>query len=304
MDLLRDIALFVEVVKAGNFTRAAAQLDMPASTLSRRIAGLEQEIGLRLLNRTTRRVEVTDAGAAYFARCAHLVEEALIAHEDIAAAVNAIKGTLRLACPVDFAQNYLPGPLAEFTRQHPQVDVELDLSSRVVDLAAGQYDAALRLGPLPDSNLVARHIVDLQAALYAAPGYLRDAPKLATPDDLVNHACLRLRTHAGMAPWPLLPTSAKARGAVVVPELPPGKYRADNTGLLRRLALAGAGITAIDTTLVAEDVAAGRLQRVLPKWRIVPVPLHLLTPSRLVPARVRTFATFLANHLNRAAPTP
>lgn len=296
MNLLRDIALFVEVAKTGSFTRAAAQLDMPASTLSRRISVLEKEIGLRLFNRTTRRVGLTDVGTTYFARCQHLVEEARIAHEDIGEAVNTAKGTLRLACPVDFARQYLPPILSSFCREHPLVDVELELSSRVDDVASGRYDAALRLGPLPDSNLIAHHLVDLHVTLFAAPAYLRQSPKLEHPDDLSKHECLRFFSDGGVAPWPLL-EEGDLKGTPLLPKLPAGRFRANNNGLLHRLAIEGNGIATLELALAQDDVAAGRLVRVLPAWRIVPVPLHLLTPSRLVPARVRLFVEYVAKSL-------
>lgn len=193
VDPLRDMALFVEVVRTRSFTAAASNLDMPASTLSRRIAALERSLGLTLLTRTTRRVDVTHAGADYFARCAHLVEEARAAHEQVRQDAATATGTLRLSCTPDFATLYLPPVLEAFTRQHPAVGVELHLSPRIVDLASEQLDAAIRIGRLPDSALVARRLGSLTRKLFAAPAYLQTAGMPTSPAELPQHICVRLQ---------------------------------------------------------------------------------------------------------------
>lgn len=291
--LLRDIALFVEVVNARSFTRAAEHLEMPTSTLSRRTSQLERQIGLRLLNRSTRRVEVTDAGAAYFAKCAHLVEAARVAHEEVMGAQQRVQGTLRITCSADFANHYLPGLLASFVQQHPQVRIDLDLSSRVVDLVSENIDLALRLGPLADSSLVARKVGELHSALYASPDYLRRAGRLRTPADLSAHRCLRRRGAAVDSTWRLVPSKpsrspagAKAVGQDVVVD---GPFVVSSVTMIRKLAVEAAGIGVIDDGMARADVEAGNLVRVLPAWRMPPVELHALTPSRLMPVRVRTF---------------
>ena len=295
MQLLRDIALFVEVVNTKSFTLAADHLDMPASTLSRRISLLEQSIGLRLLNRTTRRVEVTDAGAAYYAKCVHLVEEARVAHEDLVDNAVRAKGTLRLSCSHDFATHYLPEVLADFTRSHSGLSIELDLSSRRVDLVAENFDAALRLGKLPDSTLVARKLGALQSGLYAAPVYLRDAPPLREPADLAQHMCIRMNNSEKGSVWTLYGTDDSTPQRIPVQ----GRFCMAGMSLIRQLVLRGGGIGVIDEQLANDDKAAGRLLRVLPDWNLAPTPLHLLTPSRLMPARVRLFGDFLAERLAR-----
>ena len=307
MNLLRDIALFVEVVNTRSFSRAAPNLNMPPSTLSRRISGLEQEIGLRLLNRTTRKVEVTEAGAAYFGRCAHLVDEARVAHEDLAETVNVGRGTLRLSCTADFACVYLPDILTDFTRMYPAINVDLDLSSRFADLISEGLDGALRIGKLSDSALVARRIGSLHLGLYASPAYLEHAPALFRPKDLAKHVCIRLSSTERGSNWQLHrigPTLERTRDAAPESVKVEGRFSVSSVFMIRELTLRGAGIGVIDHRLAQASVESGELVHVRAQWCLAPAPLHLLTPSRLMPARVRLFREFLTERLKATNPAP
>lgn len=297
MQLLRDIELFVEVVQARSFSRAAQRLGLPTSTVSRRIALMERTLGLQLLHRTTRRVEVTEAGAAYHARCAPLIEEARAAHENLQEDALQPKGTLRLACTPDFASWYLPDVLVRFARAHPEVDIELDLSSRRVDLHTEPVDAALRIGPLPDSALVARRVGSLRRQLFAAPGYLQALGEPEHPADLAQHAGIRLQPGSPHAQWALV---CERTGAPAEPVQSRSRFVAGSLSMARELALRGAGIAALDVRCAAPDVGLGRLVRVLPGWALEPVPLHLVCASRLMPARVRAFAQVLQAELGLA----
>lgn len=299
MDLLRDMALFVEVVRTRRFTTAADNLGMPASTLSRRIAGLERSLGLTLLTRTTRRVDVTDVGADYFARCAHLVEEARVAHEQIRCGAQRASGTLRLSCTPDFATFYLPPVLEAFTRQHPDVKVELDLSPRVVDLYGEQLDAAVRIGALPDSTLVARRLGSLRRGLFSAPSYLEISGVPRSPHDLASHMCVRLQAGEPGRVWQLTPTAGSGGGTQRVDV--GGRFAAGSVSMVRALVLRGAGIGAIDRLIARDDLAHGRLVAVLPDWELASAPIHLLTVSRFMPARVRLFGDLLSEELARLA---
>ena len=292
MHLLRDIELFVEVAKARSFSKAAQHLEIPTSTLSRRISAMEHALGLRLLNRTTRKVEVTEAGATYFARCAHLVEEARVAHENLSASALIPSGTLRLACTPDFAALYLPDVLIAFAKAHPAVEVELDLSSRRLDLTSENIDAALRIGELPDSGLVSRRLGWLQHRLYAAPAYLRMHGRPQSPQELAQHAGIRIRSGSGGAQWRLV----DAQGGTATTRIP-SRFVAGSVAMARELALRGAGIAALDRRAVEEDLRTGRLETVLSGWPLAPVPLHLVSASRLLPARVRAFSDLLAQSL-------
>jgi DNA-binding transcriptional LysR family regulator len=294
--LLRDMALFVEVAQTKSFSKAALRLEMPASTLSRRIAGMERAVGLRLLNRTTRRVDLSEAGAAYFARCLPLVEEARIAHEQLVETTTVARGVLRLTCSADFATLYLPRLLVEFTQMHPQVSVELDLNPQLVDLATERFDAALRIGTLRDSTLVARPVGQLQLGLFAAPSYLSLAAAPREPEDLARHVCIRMRADEPSSTWRLGRDGAPEAGRSVTVT---GRFVAGGVAMVRELTLLGSGIGAIDKFMAAVDVAAGRLVPVLPGWHLPGSTLTLLTPSRLMPARVRLFGDFLELKMRR-----
>lgn len=164
MELLNDMALFVEVVKARGFRHAAEAVGMPNSTVSRRISGLEKAIGLRLLHRTTRKIELTEAGQIYFERCKRIVDEARLAHEQLGEMLAQPSGVLRASLPVDFANIYLAPLIAEFARRYPGISFDFDLTPRLVDLVSEPFDVAIRMGQPPDSNLIARQLANLHAS--------------------------------------------------------------------------------------------------------------------------------------------
>lgn len=298
MQLMRDVELFVEVVSSRSFTRAAERLDMPMSTLSRRITSMEKELGVRLLNRTTRKVEPTEAGANYFKRCAHLIQEVRLAHESLSELAHRVRGTLRLSCTADFATLYLPDALVAFAKANPEVCVELELSSRRVDLVSEHVDAALRIGPLVDSGLIARRIGTLHSWLVASPEYLRHHPSPQAPADLDAHAVVRLQGHSPGPAWKLNPVEGPG------PEVPveaPSRFAAGSMVMARELVLRGAGIGLIDARLAAQDIKTGVLRRVLPHWQGPLTPIHLVTASRLWPARLSRFADELVRQLGQSS---
>lgn len=293
--LLSDIALFIEVVNAKSFTKAAERLDMPASTLSRRISTLEAMIGFRLLNRTTRKVEVTEEGAAYFRRCKHLVEEANLAHEEISDTIHVASGILRLACTPDFANLYLAQVLTQFSRENPAVSVELSLSSQLEDLLTNHLDLAIRMGPLRDSSLVARFLGTLKQGLYASPGFLKTLKRpIETPLDLSNVECIRLTSSESGSTWSMSPvnSSIEAKQKIKVQ----GRFVSGGPNLACQLAIQGCGVGLMDQNLASAYVQSGQLLRVLPDWKLTEVQVQALTTSRLIPARVRRFT----EHLSRA----
>ncbi len=291
LSALHDMTLFVEVARAKNFSAAGRHLDVPVATLSRRIAAMEREFGVRLFDRTTRRVELTEAGARYFERCAHLADEARLAQEALRETATRPSGHLRVSMPVDLGV-YVIGPLLpEFARQFPGITLDLDLSSRNTDLVGDHLDVAIRLGEVKGDLLVARRIGGAGRALFASPTYLDLRGTPAHPDDLAGHEGLLLRAPRMQARWTL------ERDGVAVDVTMRGRVMANNHGLLRVLAERGLGIAALTPDLVRDALASGRLVRVLPHWAMVPLPVHAVTASRLQPASVKAFVAFLADRL-------
>jgi DNA-binding transcriptional LysR family regulator len=291
VELLRDMALFVEVARKRSFSRAAEALGMATSSLSRRISELERRIGLRLLNRTTRRIELTPAGTLYYERSRRIVDEARIAHEQLAAEGEDPRGTLRVTMPADFGLAFLAPLLDEFARRYPGISFDFDLSPGTVDLVSGSVDVAIRTGALPDTGLIARRIANVSRHLYAAPAYLAKAGEPAGPSDLTRHECVHIASPGRAATWTLI------RGKKKVEVTVGGRFACNNVGMIRELAALGLGIAMLPERIVRSEVAAGRLRRVLRDWGIPPHPVSALTATRLLPARTRVFLDFLAAKL-------
>ncbi|MEO6918746.1 MAG: LysR substrate-binding domain-containing protein [Collimonas sp.] len=292
MELLANMELFVAVAKAKGFRRAAEILEMPNSTLSRRIADLERLVGVRLFHRTTRKVELTEAGQAYFRRCEGIVAEAHIAHEALLERAEQPSGVLRVSMPVDLAIYYLAPALKEFGERYPLIDFELDLTPRRIDLVADGFDCAIRMGEpvsMP-ASLIAKPIGLLPRHLCASATYLAGAPPLRHPRDLAEHQCLLIQAPLRQqAQWTLISETETITVAAK------GRYAMNNVGLSRMMAILGMGVAVSAGRETPEDIAAG-LQCVLPGWRFAPIPVYAVIESRLIPSRVRLFI----NHINES----
>jgi len=292
---------FVEVAKTCNFGRAAASLGVPKSTVSRQVAELERSLGLRLLSRTTRRVELTDAGRLYFERCQRIVAEAQVAHEELQKLVETPSGPLRVNMPADFGTDFLAEAFMEFSQRYPEVTFYLDLASpEHAGRVFQRCDIAIEIGELPDSSQIARLLGLLPAYLYASPEYLQRHGAPQHPDDLSRHECLEFRADDGkVTRWPL------SRGDERL-EITPGKrFSVNSVAMVRSLASLGAGIAILaPARSVRQDVAQRRLQRVLPGWQAGPFPVYAVTDTRLLPAKTRIFIEFLMERLRdgRLAP--
>jgi DNA-binding transcriptional LysR family regulator len=293
-----DLLIFARVAEAGSFSRAAERIGLPKSTVSRRIAGLEERLGERLMLRTTRRLTLTEFGR-------QLLEHG----RQVAAEVDAAKalgehrqarpsGRLRVSMPSDFAILLLADMLAAFSALHPAVSLELDLTPRRVDLLGENFDLAVRMGDLPDDALLAaRRIATFAGGLYAAPAYLAERGDPATPDDLLRHDALRLfRRDGEVAPWTLRRGDSEWQGT------PPGRMAANSPELLIGLARAGAGIAAVPDVFAAPAVGRGELRRVLPDWCLPSHAAWAVFPGRrLMPAKTRAFIEMLEAALGRVA---
>jgi DNA-binding transcriptional LysR family regulator len=297
MDVLNYMRLFVEVARHKSFRGAADVLGIPNSTLSRNIAELEKAIGLKLLNRSTRRVELTEAGESYFKRCEGIVQEALIAHESLLDLAERPMGMLRVSLTSSFAVGYLAPILNEFASEYPLITFDFDVSPRVVDLQAEPYDLAIRMGPAPTapSSLVVRQIASMPRYLYASPEYLRRSPPLNHANDLVRHVlCGRPVNSRMIDMWRTL-----HRGDETVAVNVDARYGTNNAAVAMSLAVGGLCIAALDPQMACLEVKMGCLQRVLPDWQMDPVLVHAVTDTHQLPARTRLFIDFLKKRLGQ-----
>lgn len=281
-------------MRAKSFRQAALALNMPNSTLSRRISALEKTIGLRLLYRTTRKVEPTEAGQLYYERCKRIMGEVRLAHEQLDDMLTLPSGLLRLSLPADFAAGPLAPILSEFAEQYPGITFDLDLTPRRADLVSEPVDAAIRMGFQPDSNLIARQIGTVSASLYASPRYLERFGEPMQPEDLSSHECIRMNVAAMATSWTLINGDAKTTVAV------DGKFLINSMGMIRSLAIHGAGIARLPDMLAKDELAKGSLQRILPDWKGAATPVYVLTETRMLPAKTQRFIEFLQLHCQRA----
>lgn len=293
---LADLRAFCLVADVGSITSAARTLGETKGSVSRRITRLERALGVMLLRRSPRRVEPTEDGAAYRSRAGkalELLEDADAALKDTSAAPS---GHLRVTAPIDLGATLLAPVVTAFVTAYPAVTVEMVLTEQVLDFDGHQIDVAFRAAAsLPDSSLVAHRLLDLAVGLYASPGYLAGAEAPAHPDALVDHRLLLHRSANVQGTLNLQPA-----GGSVVPVRVRGSIVASDFSFLRAAALAGGGIAPLPTFLVLDDVAAGRLLRVLPTYGTVGTPLFLLTQGARFPSpKVRAFRTFVTEMLKR-----
>ncbi|MEO8849650.1 MAG: LysR family transcriptional regulator [Casimicrobiaceae bacterium] len=286
-----DLLVFARVVDTGSFSAAALQLGLPKSSVSRRIAALETQLGERLLLRTTRKLTVTDFGYAVLEHARHVADE-VAATTSLAQSLHVEPGgRLRVSMPGDMANVVLAPFLAAFAIEHPAIALEIDLSARFVDLIGENFDVAIRMGDLrDDASLAARRIAGFSNSLYAAPAYLaaRGAPE--TPQALLRHDTLRVLARGGepMA-WVLARDGERWKG------VPPGHVTANSPELLMRMAIAGAGIAIVNDHFALPYQQRGELVPVLPGWRPPAVSAWAVFPARkLMPARTRVFIDALA----------
>ncbi|WP_244573487.1 LysR family transcriptional regulator [Methylorubrum populi] len=285
------MALFVEVAKQKSFSKAAATLGMPISSLSRRISHFEQVVGLRLLDRTTRRLVLTSYGEAYLAQASRLVEEAQQAFDNLVAEAKGPSGFLKIAAPPDlWVLQHFSRIVTEFAKLHEHIRVHVDLKPSAVDLLGDNYDLAVTLEEPRETSLIMRKVAEVGNGLFASPTYLRARGWPGGPHALENHSAIVPIQGAGTT-WSL------SRGDETVPVPVNGPLSCNSANLARQLALAGQGIFSAHRLSVARDVANGRLEQVLPEWDLPPTPVYIVTTSRLLPAKTRSFIDFAMKQL-------
>jgi DNA-binding transcriptional LysR family regulator len=285
-----DLLLFARIVEAGSFTRAADRVNLPKSTVSRRLALLETTLGERLLQRTTRKLVVTEFGASLYEHARRLADEVEAAGALAQHRQGEPSGKLRISAPGDFANSTLNHVIARFLERYPAVTLEMDLTPRRVDLVAENFDIAIRMGDLPDdATLSARPFILEQPGLFASPAYRARLGIPEHPDDLATHDVLCILSRSGgPMPWTLI------RGKVRWQRALSSRLTANSPDLLARIAARGAGI-ALSSTLFAEPyMQTGELVRVLPEWEMPTANGWAVFPSRkLMPAKTRAFLAMM-----------
>jgi DNA-binding transcriptional LysR family regulator len=290
MDRFHALTAFVKVVDLGSFARAAERLELSTSAVSRQVAELEAHLEVRLLNRTTRRLSLTEVGQAFYERCVQLLADVEEAEASVRAAAVAPKGTLRLTCGVTFGVRYLAPAIAEFSAVHPKLAFDLDLSDRAVDLVEEGFDLAIRIGPIGHQGLVSRRIGTTRLVCCAAPGYLAQHPPPQVPDDLLRHECLAYTYVPSPDAWRF----AAREGQETTVRIRP-RHRANNGRMLAALAVAGLGVIYEPDFIVAPEVRAGRLTQLLIDYLPPGSAISAVYPSRRhLSAKVRVFVDFLA----------
>jgi DNA-binding transcriptional LysR family regulator len=288
---LQDMALFVEVARALNFTRASEASGVSVATLSRRITSLEKRVGVRLLERSTRRVALTEPGRRYLERCERIVQEAGVAHEALREEGERPSGHLRVSMPVEFGLVYVAPLVDEFAQAFPDISMELEFSPRPAPLAEGSVDVGIRLGEVRDHSLVARRLGSAARVLYASPGYLAKHGLPRLPKDLAKHECILASYMAQPKSWQLW------RGKEAVEVEVHGRFSTNNVSMTLRLAEKGHGVAVLSPAAARAAHEAGTIRRVLDDWNMSPIAVHVVTTSRILPARTRAFVDFLAARL-------
>lgn len=295
MQDLNDMLYFAEVVERGGFAAAGRALGLPKSRLSRRVAGLEAQLGVRLLQRTTRKLSLTEVGEAYLRHCQALRESAQAAADTVAQVQTEPCGTLRVACPVTLAQTVLAELMPDFLARYPLVRVEMLVSNRVVNLVEEGVDVALRVRTsLDDSgSLVIKRLGDDEPLLVASPALLARQGTPTTLDELSRLDSMAMSTTDGRASIPLTGPDGRQ---TILQHTP--RYVADDLLTLHVAALAGTGMCWLPSYMCEDDLRQGRLVRLLPDWQTPRGLVHAVFPSRrgLTPA-VRCFLDFLGEHV-------
>lgn len=274
------------MARTRNFSQAAARLGIPSSTLSRRIAELEAGLGTQLLVRTTRRVDLTEAGALFLSRCEEIVEAARGARAELADLAHRPRGTLRVSLTPDFGTAFLAPVIAGFCARHPEIALHLDLSPHRADIVAEGVDVAIRIGMPNEPYLFTRKLISARRGLYASPAYLAAEGTPQAPQDLTRHRCLSVSLGEA-APW-ILHWEDQAEEVAVR-----GPVQANSPSMVLRLAAEGLGIAAADEVMASLHLSRGDLVRVLADWTIRPIPIYAVTATKAHPAKTRLFLDFV-----------
>lgn len=280
---VEDLRTFVEVADAGGVSPAARRLGLAKSIVSRRLSRLEDELGVQLLARTTRGAALTEAGVTFREHAARMCADLEAAREEILPA-GELRGRLRLAAPSSFGAEYFAPALAELARRHPLLHVQSLFSDRYVDLVGEGFDCGIRVGYLPDSNLVARKIGSFPVRLFASAGYLEEHGAPAAPENVVEHAAVMI----GSESWKF------SRNGKTVQVHPHGRFKSDSAATIAEATAAGIGIAALPDVIAARHVEGGQLTPIMEEWSLPSVGIYVVRPpGPHLPRKVRVLTDLL-----------
>lgn len=302
MDLFRSVQAFSQVVESGGFSKAAARLGVSTTVVSRLVGELEAHLQTRLLNRTTRRLSLTESGQGFHARAVQLLHDLREAEQEASRAAVRPQGTLRLTTAVTFGTRHVAPIIGAFMARHPGVRFDVQLSDRIVDVVEEGFDLAIRVGGTGAENLVARKLGETRLVPCASPEYLRRHGTPALPRDLTRHNCFTYEYAGPRGQWRFIGPDGREHAVRIA-----GSMHSNSGDLNAALALQGAGIAFEPDFLVGDELSAGRLVALLPDYAAVPSPIYALYPSRRhLSAKVRLFVEYLAErfaeYCNRGLP--
>ena len=293
MDLLASMNVFTHVVEAHGFTAASSRLGLSRAAVSKHIAQLEAHLGGQLLQRTTRRISLTEIGQAYYTRCKAILEDVTDAECLVSGLNSEPRGTLRLNVPMTFGIRQIAPLLGRFTALYPHLNIDLSFSDRLVDVVEEGYDLVIRIARLKDSNLIARRLAPARLVICAAPDYLEQHGRPHTAEELSSQRCLRYSYASNSNEWRISKDGREQRIRISGPLL------LNNGDALCSAAEHGAGIVMLPTFIVGDSIRAGRLERMLEDYECPSVGIHAVySSSRHLTAKVRTLIDFLATEIN------
>lgn len=296
MDKFDAMGAFVKVVASGSYAEAARRLGLTRSAVSKGVMDLEHDLGVRLLDRTTRRVTPTESGLAYYERCLAILAQVEETEEQVSRLHDEPKGVLKINAPLSFGTLYLGKLVAEFMALYHDLKVELSLTDRYIDPLEEGVDVTVRIGVLKDSSLIARRLSSTRMMVVASPDYLKTYGTPKTPADLATHRCLTYGHTTSMQRWSLVDGGKMSTKGVW------SCMASTNGDVLRDAAVAGIGITLLPEFIVGPDVAAGRLRSIMPRCVPADLEIHALyAPNRYLAAKTRVFIDFLVQKFGKKA---
>ncbi len=297
MENFSAIPVFVAVVECGSFSLAGQKLGTSKSAVSKRISQLENNLGVRLLHRTTRRLNLTEAGEQYYDYARKAFATAREGEDAMTHLQGQPQGSLSINVPMSFGRLHIAPLISAFLAENPNIQMNMVMDDKMVDLVEGGFDVAVRIGHLPDSSLIVRRLAPCRSVLCASPDYLAKFGVPKTPADLLNHNCLFYSYFRGGTEWifegPAGPVKVQPRG----------NYRVNNSDALREALIAGLGICQMPTFIVGPDLASGSLRPLLEDYALPLHSVYAVFPERKhLPAKVRAFLDFVIQHLGGETP--